>query len=175
MTWIIDPLHTLVEFSVVHLKINLVKGRFYEVRGSLHLDFQRPERSWVKAQVNTASLSTGVAARDQHLRSADFFDVARYPSIDFESTHVLQTEAAKGVVTGNLTLHGITQLVSFQTTFGGSAQDPESDSWRVGFSARGSIDRRSFNMHYRQLSRGEIALVGDQVQLELHIEAVQVE
>lgn len=175
MTWIIDPLHTLVEFSVVHLKINLVKGRFYEVRGSIHLDFQRPEHSWVKAQANTASLSTGVSARDQHLRSADFFDVARYPSIDFESTRVLQTEATKGVVTGDLTLHGVTQPVSFQTIFGGRVQDPESDSWRVGFSARGNIDRRAFNMHYRQFSKGEIALVGDQVQLELYIEAVQVE
>lgn len=104
MVWIIDPLHTLVEFSVVHLKINLVKGRFYEVRGSLHLDFQYPERSWVKAQINAASLSIGVATRDQHLRSADFFDTTRYPFINFESTHVQQTEAAKGLVTGNLTL-----------------------------------------------------------------------
>lgn len=175
MTWIIDPLHTLVEFSVVHLNINLVKGRFYEVRGSLHLDFQRPERSWVKAQVNTASLSTGVATRDQHLRSPDFFDVAHYPSIDFESTHVQQTEAAKGLVTGNLTLHGITQQVCFQTTFGGSTQDPESNSWRVGFSARESIDRRTFNIHFNPFSKGGIALIGDLVQLELHIEAVQVE
>lgn len=175
MTWIIDPLHTLVEFSVVHLKINIVKGRFYEVRGSLHLDFQHPEYSWVKAQVNAASLSTGVATRDQHLRSADFFDVARYPFIDFESTYVQQIEATKGLVTGELTLHGITQTVCLQTTFGGTTQDPESDNWRVGFSARESIDRRSFNIHYHQLSKGGIALVGDQVQLELHVEAVQVE
>jgi polyisoprenoid-binding protein YceI len=174
MTWIIDPLHTLVEFSVVHLKINLVKGRFYEVRGSLHLDFQRPEQSWVKARVNAASLSTGVAARDQHLRSADFFDVARYPSIDFESIHVQQTETTKGVVTGDLTLHGIIQQASFQATFGGSAQDPESENLRVGFSAQGSIDRRTFNINHQQFSKGGIALVGDRVQLELHVEAVQV-
>lgn len=175
MVWIIDPLHTLVEFSVVHLKINLVKGRFYEVRGSLHLDFQYPERSWVKAQINAASLSTGVATRDQHLRSADFFDTTRYPFINFESTHVQQTEAAKGLVTGNLTLHGTTKPVSLQTTFGGSTQDPESNSRRVGFSARGSIDRRTFNIHYHQLSKGGVALVGDQVQMELHLEAVQME
>lgn len=175
MTWIIDPLHTLVEFSVVHLKINLVKGRFYEVRGSINLDFQRPENSWVKAQVNVSSISTGVAARDNHLRSPDFFDVARYPTLDFESTNVHQTGARTGVVTGNLTLRGVTHAVSFQTTYGGRTQDPESNSWRVGLSARGTIDRRAFNMHYNQLLNGKIAIVGDLAQIELHMEAVQMD
>lgn len=175
MTWVIDPLHTLVEFSVVHLKINLVKGRFYEVRGSLHIDFQNPENSWVKAQVNVASISTGVAARDRHLRSPDFFDVATYPTIDFESTNIQQTSPKSGIVTGKLTLHGVTRTVEFQTQFGGSTQDPESNSWRVGFAAKGTINRRMFNMHYAQLARGDVALVGDQTNIELHLEAVQID
>ncbi|MDQ2903541.1 MAG: YceI family protein [Chloroflexota bacterium] len=175
MTWIIDPLHTLVEFSVVHLKINVVKGRFYEVRGSLNLDFQRPERCWVKAQVSTASLSTGIATRDRHLRSADFFNATLYPSINFESISVQQKEANAGMVIGDLTLHGITQQVSFQTTFGGCVQDPESDCWRAGFSARGTIDRSDFQMNYHQSSKGNIPLVGDKIQLEIHIEALQLE
>lgn len=175
MTWIIDPLHTLVEFSVVHLKISLVKGRFYEVRGSIHLDFQQPERSWVKAQVNTASISTGVAARDNHLRSADFFDVAQYPTIDFESTSIRQTGARTGIVTGNLSLHGVTRVVSFQATFGGSTPDFESDSWRLGMSAKGSIDRRVFNIQYNQLVKGGVVLIGDQINIEIYMEAVQME
>jgi polyisoprenoid-binding protein YceI len=175
MTWIIDPLHTLVEFSVVHLKINLVKGRFYEVRGSLHLDFQRPEHCWVKAQVQTASLSTGVAARDSHLRSTDFFNVERYPSIDFESISIQPTGARKGIVIGDLTLHGITQPVRFQATYGGCVRDLESECWRVGLSARGTIDRSQFHMHYNQFSKGDIAIVGDKVQIELHVEALQLE
>lgn len=175
MTWVIDPLHTLVEFSVVHLKINIVKGRFYEVRGSLHLDFQHPENSWVKAQVSVASISTGVAARDKHLRSPDFFDATNFPTIDFESIHVQQTSLRSGIVTGNLTLHGITRSVDFQTQFGGTTRDPESQSWRVGFSAKGTINRRMFNMHYAQLAPGDVALVGDQTNIELHMEAVQID
>lgn len=175
MTWVIDPLHTLVEFSVVHLKINIVKGRFYEVRGSLHLDFQHPTNSWIKAQVNAASISTGVAARDNHLRAADFFDVTKHPTIDFESSDVRQTGPRSGIVTGNLTLHGVTRTVSFQTTYGGRTQDPESDSWRIGLSAKGAIDRRTFNFHYNQLVKGGIALVGDRIQIELHLEAVQID
>jgi polyisoprenoid-binding protein YceI len=175
MTWVIDPLHSLVEFSVAHLNINLVKGRFYEVRGSIHLDFQRPENCWVRAQVNAASLSTGVAARDSHLRSADFFDVAHYPTIDFESTRVQQTGANSGIVTGNLTLHGVTATVSFQVNYGGVAQDPESNGWRVGFSAQGAINRSTFHMHFNQLLKGGILFIGEQVQIELHVEAVQLD
>lgn len=175
MTWVIDPLHTLVEFSVIHLKINTVKGRFYEVRGSIHLDFQRPEKSWVKAQINAASISTGVVARDNHLRSADFFDVAKYPTIDFESTAVHQTGARTGIITGNLTLHGVTQSVNLQTTFGGRVQDPDSSSWRTGFSASAAIDRRAFNISYNRLSQGIVAIAGDQAQIELHVEAVQID
>lgn len=175
MTWVIDPLHSLVEFSVVHLKINLVKGRFYEVRGSLHLDFQRPEHCWVKAQVNAASISTGVAARDSHLRSEDFFDVAKYPTIEFESTRVQHTGANGGIVTGNLTLHGVTHVVSFQVEYGGAAQDPESDSLRAGFSAQGTINRSVFNIQFNRILKGGVAFIGEQVQIELHFEALQMD
>lgn len=172
MAWEIDPFHTLVEFSVVHLMINIVKGRFKEVRGSIHLDVQQPENSWVKAQINAASIDTGVAPRDGHLRSADFFDVARYPLITFESTAVQQTGEKSSVVIGNLTLHGVTHPVSFQTKFTGYTRDPETGGWRVGISALGTIDRRIFDMQFNRLTEG-VALVGNEARIELHIEAVQ--
>lgn len=175
MTWIIDPFHTLVEFSVVHLKINLVKGRFNEVRGSMHLDFQRPELSWVKAQINAASIYTGVAARDNHLRSADFFEVATYPTITFESTEVQQTGTNSGLVAGELTLHGVTRIVSFQTQFGGSTKDPDTGNRRIGFSAVSAIDRRIFNMHFSHILEGNIAFVANEARIELNIEAVQMD
>jgi polyisoprenoid-binding protein YceI len=172
MPWEIDPFHTLVEFSVVHLMINIVKGRFKEVHGSIYLDTQHPENSWVKAQVNTASIDTGVAPRDGHLRSADFFDAVKYPLITFESTSVQQTGEKSSVVTGNLSLHGVTRPVSFQTKFTGYVRDPETNGWRIGLSATSTIDRRMFDMHFNRLIEG-VALVGNEARIELHIEAVQ--
>src|SRR5579884_2028497 len=146
MSWVIDPFHTLVEFSVVHLTINIVKGRFKEVRGSIYLDNRRPENSWVKAQVNTASIDSGIIARDNQLRSANFFDVANYPTITFASMVVQQTGPKSGMVIGELTLRGVTYPVSFQTEFNGSVLDPETGGQRIGFFATTIIDRRAFNM-----------------------------
>lgn len=172
MPWEIDPFHTLVEFSVVHLKINVVKGRFKEAHGSIHLDVQNPEQSWVKAQVNAATIDTGVLPRDGHLRSADFFEVAKYPLITFESTAIKQSGERNAIVTGNLTLHGVTAPVSFECTFTGYTRDPEVGGWRIGIFARGSLDRRTFHMRFNRLIEG-VALVGYETRLELHIEAVQ--
>jgi polyisoprenoid-binding protein YceI len=169
MPWIIDPFHSLVEFSVVHLTINIVKGRFKEVRGSIHLDNRRPEKSWVRAQINAASIDTGIIARDTDLRSANFFDVATYPTITFVSTVVQQTGPKSGVITGDLTLRGITCPVSFQTEFNGSARDPETGGQRIGFFATTIIDRRAFNMLHPPQE-----FIGNEVRIELHIEAVEV-
>lgn len=168
----IDPFHTLVEFSVVHLKINIVKGRFKEVHGSLYLDIQQPENSSVKAQVNTASIDTGVAARDGHLRSADFFDAVKYPTITFESTAIERTGETTSLVTGNLTLHGVTHTVSFQAKFTGYTRDADTQGWRVGLTATGVVDRRVFEMNFNRLAEGT-ALVGNEARIKLYIEAVQ--
>lgn len=172
MAWEIDPFHTLVEFSVVHLKINIVKGRFKEVRGSLHLDTQQPENSWVKAQVNTASIDTGVAARDGHLRSADFFEAVKYPTIAFESTALERTGETTSLVTGNLTLHGVTRPVTFQAKFTGYTRDVDTKGWRVGLTATGVVDRRMFDMNFNRLIEGS-AMVGNEARVKLYIEAVQ--
>jgi polyisoprenoid-binding protein YceI len=172
MSWEIDPFHTLVEFSVVHLKISIVKGRFKEVRGTLHLDTQQPENSWVKAQINAASIDTGVPARDGHLRSVDFFDTARYPTIVFESTAVEQTGETISKVIGNLSLHGVTCPVTFQAKYMGYARDAETQGWRVGLHAATVIDRRHFAMSFNNLVEG-VALVGNEARIELFIEALQ--
>ncbi len=175
MLWVIDPFHTLVEFSVVHLKINIVKGRFKEVQGSIYLDVERPEESRVRAEVNAASIDTNMLARDGHLRSADFFEVARYPLITFESTLVQQTGTKSSLVTGNLTLHGITRPVSFEAEFRGAARDPETGNWRIGLFAAGAIDRRMFTMLYGSPGEKSVGIVGNEVRIELHIEAIHME
>ena len=173
MYWDIDPYNTLVEFSVKHLMINVVKGRFNEVQGSIYLDTQEPENSWVKASVNTASLSTGSEQRNMHLRSADFFDTEHYPIITFESTRVRRIGVQSGVVIGNLTIRGITHTVSFQTDFNGYARDPFSDGWRLGLLSVATIDRRMFGMHFNQVFDSGISLVGYDTRIELCIEAAK--
>ncbi|GHO48119.1 YceI family protein [Ktedonospora formicarum] len=176
MEWSIDPYHTLVEFSVTHLNINLVKGRFSEVQGTLHLDTQEPEKSWVKANVKTASIYTGIAQRDEHLRSPDFFDAQRYPTITFESTRVRRTSAKSCSVTGNLTLRGITRTVSFQVEFRGYSRDPMADNnWKLGMNAVGVVDRRLFDMHWNQMLERGISLLGFETRIELDIEAFKFE
>ncbi|GHO41975.1 YceI family protein [Ktedonospora formicarum] len=174
MPWEIDPHHTLVEFSVTHLTINIVKGRFKDVHGTIHLDTQHPENSWVKARIQAASIDTGVTQRDAHLRSADFFEVVKYPTITFESTSVRPIGPKSSIVTGNLTLHGITGTIELQTEFTGSVRDPLTESIRIGLTARGILDRRAFQMRFNQLVGDGLPLVGNRVHIELRIEALHV-
>ena len=175
MFWEIDPFYSLVEFSVWHLMINIVKGRFKEVHGTIQLDPKHPEESTVKAQVSAASIDTGIAPRDGHLRSADFFEVAKYPMITFESTSIQQVGAKNAIVTGNLTLHGITKAVQFQAELTGYTRDPETAIWRIGLSAVTTLDRRIFNIQYQQQPNNQnTVVIGNEIRISLHIEAAQV-
>jgi polyisoprenoid-binding protein YceI len=174
MFWEIDPFYSLVEFSVWHLMINIVKGRFKEVHGTIQLDPKHPEESKVKAQVSAASIDTGIAPRDGHLRSADFFEVAKYPMITFESSSIQQVGAKNALVTGNLTLHGITQAVQFQAELTGNMRDPDTGIWRIGLSAVTTLDRRTFNIQFQQPNSKNTVVIGNEVRIMLHIEAVQI-
>jgi polyisoprenoid-binding protein YceI len=173
MVWEIDPSHSSVEFSVVHLMIANVKGRFPEVSGTVHLDPKEPKNSWIKAQVKTASVQTNVPQRDAHLRSADFFDVSQYPTISFESTEVKLVDQSHCYLIGNFSLHGVMQPVSFQASYTGVSQDLLTDAWRVGLNARTMIDRREFGITFNQ-SKGEILLASYNVWIDINIEAVLV-
>lgn len=172
MAWEIDPFHSLVEFSVRHLSITTVKGRFSEVHGTIHLDPQYPERCWVKAQVEAASIQTGAAQRDAHLRSADFFEVARYPTISFESTQVRPQDQNRAILDGNLTLHGVTRPVSFYVMYTGQSQDPFTGGWRAGLCASTMIDRREFCMSFNQKTSMGALIVGYEVRIDISVEAV---
>jgi polyisoprenoid-binding protein YceI len=174
MAWEIDPFHTLVEFSVIHLMISTVKGRFTDVHGSIHLDPKRPENSWVKAHIKADSITTDASQRDTHLRSADFFEASRYPIINFESTQVQLVDHSRCVLTGELTLHGVTRTVPFHVTYTGQNRDMFTNAWRVGMYAMTVIDRRDFNMHFDQSKMG-ISLVGHKVRIEVNVEAVLTE
>ncbi len=170
MAWEIDPFHSSIEFSVAHLMINAIRGHFSEWSGTIHFDSKRPDDSWVKAQVKTASVQTGVAQRDAHLRSAAFFEVVTYPTMTFESTHIRLTDRNRGIVTGNLCLHGVTRPVSFNVEYTGINRDSLTDAWHVGLLATATIDRRDFGMTFDQINAGVI-LVGYKVNIEIHAEA----
>ncbi|MBO0795191.1 MAG: YceI family protein [Ktedonobacteraceae bacterium] len=173
MAWEIDPMHSTVEFSVRHLMINTVKGHFPNVRGTIHLDTKYPELSWVKAQVEAASISTFAPQRDAHLRSADFFEVARYPTITFESTLIKPVSPNRCYLNGNLSLHGQTRPVTFAVEYTGHNRDMYTDAWRIGLSAVTVIDRRQFGITYNPEYVGGGLIIGNEVRIEIHVEAVQ--
>ena len=171
MAWEIDPFHSLVEFSVSHLMISTVKGRFNDLRGTIHLDAKYPENSWVKAQIKSESIFTGVPPRDAHLRSADFFDVSRYPTITFESTKVNVVDPQRSMLEGNLSLCGETRPITLQVIYTGQAQDPTTSAWRVGLAALTTIDRRDFGMMFNQ-GAPSVAVIGYKIRIEANIEAI---
>jgi polyisoprenoid-binding protein YceI len=175
MAWDIDPFHTLVEFSVRHLTIMTVKGRFPDVHGTIHLDPQYPEHCRVKAQIETASIHTGSSQRDAHLRSADFFEVAKYPTITFESTLIKPMGQNRSILNGDLSLHGVTKPVSMSVMYTGHTRDPFTNAWRVGLCGATMIDRREFCMKYNERNGVGALIVGYEVRIDINIEAVQME
>lgn len=173
MPWEIDPYHSVLEFSVKHLMISTVKGRFNDLHGTINLDTQHLEYSSVTAQIPAASLDTGMPQRDAHLRSSDFFDVTKYPIITFTSTNVKAVGPNRCIVEGNLSLHGITKYISLQTTYTGRSPDPLTEAWRIGLYATTIFDRREFGMTFRE-DRGAISVIGFETRIDIHIEALQV-
>lgn len=174
MAWEIDPFHSLVEFSVNHFKISTVKGRFTDVHGTIDLNTQNLAASRVKAQIKTASVHTGVPQRDAHLRSADFFEVAKYPVITFESKETRLVSNNRCVLQGDLTFHGVTQRVPLYVTYTGRNQDPLTSAWRIGLFATTTIDRRNFGITYNQGNAGAV-VIGYEVRIDISVEAIQME
>jgi polyisoprenoid-binding protein YceI len=174
-TWNIDASHTLVEFSAKHLMITTVKGRIADVRGTLTIDESRPTQSSVEVELATASLDTRSEQRDQHLRSADFFDVERHPTITFRSRRIedARAEAGHGFrVIGDLTIRGVTREVTLDTTYEGRGRDPWGGE-RVSFSATTKIDRREFGLTYNAALEAGGVLVSNDIKLSIEAQAVR--
>jgi polyisoprenoid-binding protein YceI len=170
--WKLDPTHTDVEFSAKHLMITTVKGRITDVAGSILIDERTPENSSVDVTLNTASIDTRTDQRDQHLRSADFLDVEKYPQIRFKSTRV-QGDRNEFKLTGDLTIRDVTKSVTLDVQFEGQTKDPWGGE-RVGFSARGKIDRRDFGLTWNVLLEGGGLTVGNDIKISIELEAVKV-
>jgi polyisoprenoid-binding protein YceI len=170
--WKLDPTHTLVEFSAKHLMITTVKGRITDVEGSIFIDEQDPKNSTVKASLNAASIDTRTGQRDDHLRSADFLDVEKYPAIKFESTR-LEGDRNEFKLIGDLTIRDVTREVTLDVTFEGKVKDPWGGE-RVGFSAKGKIDRRDFGLTWNVVLEGGGLTVGHDIKIAIEVEATKV-
>src|SRR5438105_2004736 len=160
-TWKIDPSHTNVEFSAKHLMIATVRGRISNVEGSIYADERNPANSSVEVSLKAATLDTRIDQRDQHLRSADFLDVEKFPDITFNSTRV-EGKKDEFKLYGDLTIRGTTKPIVLDVTFEGRTKDPWGGE-RIGFSARGKIDRREFGLTWNQALETGGVVVGNEI------------
>jgi polyisoprenoid-binding protein YceI len=169
-TWNLDPVHSHAQFKVKHMMISNVKGEFTGVAGSLHLDEADLSRSHVEASVDAATINTRDAQRDAHLKSADFFDVEKFPTLSFQSTSVTKKGDGELAVAGDLTIHGVTRPVVFDVE-GPSA--PMQDPWgnlRLGLAAATRINRKDFGLTWNAALETGGILVGDDVTLTLDVQ-----
>jgi polyisoprenoid-binding protein YceI len=169
-TWTIDPIHSEVGFSVRHMMVSKVRGRFTTFSGEL-VTAEDPTQSSVTAEIDLSSINTGQEQRDEHIRSADFFEVETYPRMTYKSTGI-RVEDGEYIVDGDLTLKGVTKSVPLHLELNGFGPDPFGGV-RAGFTATGEINRRDFNVNFTAPMQNGGVVVADKITLHLEIEAVR--
>lgn len=172
-TWNLDPVHSVAEFKVKHMMISNVKGQFTGISGVLNFDENDVAASRVEATIEAASINTRDAQRDGHLKSADFFDVEKYPTLSFKSTAVRRAGDGELAVTGDLTIHGVTRQVVFNVE---GPTPPSKDPWgntRVGLSAVTKINRKDFGLSWNAALETGGILVGEEVTITLDVQFVK--
>ena len=172
-TWKIDPAHSHAQFKVKHMMISNVKGEFSTLTGSLTLDSDNIANSYVEATIDAATISTSDPQRDAHLKSADFFDVEKFPTLNFKSTKVSKKGEEEISVAGDLTIHGVTRPVVFAVE-GPSA--PAKDPWgntRVGLSATSKINRKDFGLTWNSTLETGGILVGEDITITLDVQFIK--
>jgi polyisoprenoid-binding protein YceI len=171
-TYVIDPSHSQVGFSVKHMMFSTVRGNFRGFEGTIVVDNDNPANSTVNVTIDASTVSTGDTKRDDHLRSADFFDVATYPNITFKSTSVDFKSADDFTINGELTMHGVTAPVEIKAEQTGEGTNP----WGVdvaGFEGSTKVNRKDFGLNWNAaLEKGGV-LVGDDIKINLEIEVAK--
>ena len=170
--WDFDKVHSSVNFSVRHLMVSKVRGQFHDWTGTLVLDHEDLTRSSVDVTIQAASIDTKEDKRDAHLRSGDFFDVEKYPTLTFKSTSIDRVSAEEIKIHGDLTIHGVTRPVVLVTEVSGIQKDPWGGT-RTGFSAHVSIEREEFGLKWNAALETGGVVVGKKVEITLEVEAVQ--
>jgi len=172
MAWQIDNSHSEVQFSVKHMMISTVRGRFNEFSGTVEADEANPTAAAVDVQIATNSLVTGDPKRDGHLRSPDFFDVEQFPYITFKSTRVEQVDATRGKLVGDLTIRDVTKPVVLDFEYAGQAKTPWGTT-SAGFNAQTKINRKDWNLNWNVALETGGWLVGDQITINIELELVK--
>ena len=172
-TWQIDPDHSNIQFKVRHLMVSNVKGVFHKVSGMAEIDDQDMTRSRVSVTIETASVDTGVAKRDDDLRSANFFDVTRYPTMTFVSRKIVKTGTDSFKVTGDLSIHGVTREVVLDVDGPTAAVKDPWGGMRRGATATTKINRKDFGLTYNKVLETGGVVVGDDVAITLEVEMVR--
>lgn len=170
--WDIDSAHSRAAFSVRHLGISNVTGEFTKVTGTALYDGKDVGTASVQALIDVSTINTREAKRDEHLKSADFFDAAKYPTITFKSRRLRPTMTGKFQLTGDLTIHGVTKTVVLAGEVTKTVKDPWGNT-RFGASASGQINRQDFGLTWNKTMDSGGVVVGDEVTLTLDVELVQ--
>jgi polyisoprenoid-binding protein YceI len=174
MSWQLDTVHTHVGFSVKHMMVTTVRGQFRQYRGTLKIDPTDFARSAFEGEIDVASIDTGNADRDTHLRTNDFFDVANHPKILFKSKRVVPKGDGEYNVDGELTIRGVTKAMTLDVEFHGTSKNPYGRTV-AGLSVRGTINRKDFGVNFNALLETGGVAVGEKVKLEVDVEATYVE
>jgi polyisoprenoid-binding protein YceI len=170
--WAVDVAHSAIEFSVKHIMIAKVKGTFHNFEAQISADPEDLTTADIAFQIDLSSVDTRNGDRDNHLKSADFFDVENHPKLLFNATKIVSKGDGEYDVTGDVTLHGVTRSETFHVSFEGIGKDPWGNE-KVGFSATGSLKRSDYGLTYNAVLETGGVLIGDEVKVSLEIEAAK--
>jgi polyisoprenoid-binding protein YceI len=168
-TWTIDPAHSSAQFAVRHMMVSTVRGDFSKLTGKVEYDPAKPGATKIDATIDVSSIDTRVSARDNHLKSADFFDVAKYPTMSFVSKSVEPVGAGKLKVIGDLTMHGVTKQVALDVD-GPSPVVKDQQGARTGATATAKLNRKDFGLTWNQVLEAGGLAVSDEVNITLDLE-----
>jgi polyisoprenoid-binding protein YceI len=168
----LDPTHTRLGFTARHAMVTKVRGQFNEFEGTAHIDSQDLSRSWAKVTIQTGSVFTAQAQRDEHLRTSDFFEVEKYPTMTFESTKVERGEDGEFLVTGDLTIKETTRSITIPFEYTGTAVDPFGNT-RVGFEGSVVVNRKDWGLDWNAALETGGLLVSEKVTLEFDVSAIK--
>lgn len=169
----IDPARSVAEFAATHLMVNTVKGQFSGITGTLVYDPQNPATAKIEATVDVRTINTNQAKRDAHLKSSDFFDVEKFPTMRFVSKRVMPASPGKLKLLGDLTIHGITREVTMEVSGPSPESKDASGLTRMGASATAAISRRDFGLMWNKLMETGGVVVGDEIRITVNLELIR--
>jgi len=169
--WTIDPDHAVAAFVVRHMMVTNVRGQFNKLKGVIYFDSADIENSSVEVAIDAAGIYTGIQKRDDHLRSADFFDVINYPEITFKSNEVKITGSRRFSVMGDLTIRGITKTLTLDVEYTDPEKSPYGGETTIGFAATTRIDREDFGLMWNEPLESGGVLVSKDIQIFIDVEA----